>query len=52
VESSGQILFLLHGAAFTSKTWAVQVPTIQTMAALGHKVFAIDLPCKIYDLIV
>lgn len=44
VESSGQTLFLLHGAAFTSKTWVDQVPTIQTMAGLGHTVFGIDLP--------
>lgn len=44
VTPTGRILFLLHGAAFTSKTWVDQVPTLQTMAALGHRVIAIDLP--------
>ena len=37
-------LLLLHGAAFTSKTWVESIPTIQTMCALGYRVVAIDLP--------
>ena len=37
-------LLLLHGAAFTSKTWQESIPTIQTMCALGYRVVAIDLP--------
>ena len=37
-------LLLLHGAAFTSKTWQESVPTIQTMCALGYRVVAIDIP--------
>ena len=41
---SGQVLFLLHGAAFTSKTWQFEIGTIQTMASLGHRVIAVDLP--------
>jgi len=41
---SGQVLFLLHGAAFTSRTWENEIGTIQTMASLGHKVIAVDLP--------
>ena len=41
---SGQVLFLLHGAAFTSKTWQAEIGTIQTFASLGHKVIAVDLP--------
>jgi len=44
VSVSGKIVLLLHGAAFTSQTWVDQVPTIATLAALGHRVFAIDLP--------
>jgi abhydrolase domain-containing protein 14 len=35
----------LHGQAFTSDTWQQSnLPTIQTMAALGHRVVAVDLP--------
>jgi len=44
VAKTGQVLFLLHGAAFTSQTWINKVPTIATMAALGHRVIAVDLP--------
>lgn len=41
---TGQVLFLLHGAAFSSKTWQFEIGTIQTIASLGHKVIAVDLP--------
>jgi len=41
---SGKVIFLLHGAAFTSETWEKEIGTIQTMASLGHKVIAVDLP--------
>jgi len=41
---SGQVLFLLHGAAFSSETWEKEIGTIQTMSSLGHKVIAVDLP--------
>ena len=34
----------MHGAAFTSRTWQNEIGTIQTMASLGHKVIAVDLP--------
>jgi len=44
VQKTGQVVFLLHGAAFTSQTWVDKVPTIATMAALGHSVIAVDLP--------
>jgi pimeloyl-ACP methyl ester carboxylesterase len=44
VTPTGQVLFLLHGAAFQAKTWQIEVPTIQTMASVGHKVIAVDLP--------
>lgn len=44
VQKTGQVLFLLHGAAFTSQTWIDKIPTIATMAALGHSVIAVDLP--------
>ena len=42
--ATGKILFLLHGAAFSSKTWQFEIGTIQTMASIGHKVIAVDLP--------
>ena len=32
---SGKVIFLLHGAAFTSETWEKEIGTIQTMASLG-----------------
>merc|ERR1719342_1218167 len=44
VQKSGKVLLFLHGAAFSSQTWVDRVPTIATMAALGHEVIAIDLP--------
>lgn len=37
-------LLLLHGAAFTSKTWEDSIPTIQTMCVLGYRVVDLDLP--------
>ena len=46
VKPTGQTLFLLHGAAFSSKTWANEIGTIQTMASLGHRIIAVDLPGK------
>lgn len=39
----GKILFLLHGSAFNSQHWK-DIKTIQTMAAAGNKVYAVDLP--------
>ena len=44
VAETGKTLFLLHGAAFTSKTWVNEIGTMQTMASVGHKVIAVDLP--------
>eukprot|EP00092_Neocalanus_flemingeri_P014813 GFUD01015989.1.p1 GENE.GFUD01015989.1~~GFUD01015989.1.p1 ORF type:complete len:254 (+),score=79.30 GFUD01015989.1:27-764(+) len=44
VARSGKVVLLLHGAAFSSQTWVTRVPTIATLAALGHGVIAIDLP--------
>lgn len=44
VDASGQVVLLLHGAAFSSQTWVDGVPTIATLAAMGHRVIAIDLP--------
>jgi len=38
------VLWLLHGAAFTSKTWQDSIPTIQTICELGYRVVAIDIP--------
>ena len=32
---SGKVIFLLHGAAFTSETWEKEIGTIQTLASLG-----------------
>jgi len=43
-EASGKTVLLLHGAAFTSQTWVDKVPTILTLAAMGHDVIAVDLP--------
>eukprot|EP00088_Acartia_fossae_P059970 TRINITY_DN7171_c0_g1_i1.p1 TRINITY_DN7171_c0_g1~~TRINITY_DN7171_c0_g1_i1.p1 ORF type:complete len:282 (+),score=42.34 TRINITY_DN7171_c0_g1_i1:188-1033(+) len=44
VERSGRTVLLLHGAAFSSQTWIDRVPTLRTLAALGHGVIAVDLP--------
>jgi len=53
VSPTGKVVLLLHGAAFTSQTWVDKVPTISTLAALGHRVIAIDLPgfgkTKVFD---
>ena len=43
-----ETLLLLHGAAFTSKTWQDSIPTIQTMCSLGYRVIAVDLPGAYY----
>ena len=47
-KRSGQVLFLLHGAAFSSKTWVNEIGTMQTMSSLGHKVIAVDLPGNLF----
>ena len=39
-----KVLFLLHGANFTSETWVQRGTTMTTMAGLGRRVVAIDLP--------
>ena len=39
-----KVLFLLHAANFTSETWAKRGTTMTTMAGLGRRVVAIDLP--------
>ena len=42
---TGQSILLLHGQAFSSETWQrPELPTIQTMSTLGHRVVAVDLP--------
>lgn len=43
VARSGEVVVLLHGAAFQSKTW-LNLNTINILAAMGHRVIAIDLP--------
>lgn len=43
ITSSGEVVVLLHGAAFQSKTW-LDLNTINLLAAMGHRVIAIDLP--------
>lgn len=44
VKDSGKTVLLLHGAAFTSQTWVDKVPTLASLAAMGHTVYAVDLP--------
>ncbi len=46
VSPQGKTLFLLHGAIYSSNTWVSTLPTIQTMAAAGFDVVAVDLPGK------
>jgi len=41
---TGKVILLLHGAAFSSQTWIDQVDTVASLAALGNRVLAIDLP--------
>lgn len=43
VESSGEVVVLLHGAAFKSANW-LELNTINLLAAMGHRVIAVDLP--------
>jgi len=43
-DRTGKVILLLHGAAFTSQTWVDKVETLVTLAALGNRVIAIDLP--------
>ncbi|KAB7494376.1 Protein ABHD14B, partial [Armadillidium nasatum] len=43
VEPSHQSVLLLHGANFKSLTW-VELKTINQLAAMGHRVVAVDLP--------
>lgn len=43
VTGSGEVVVLLHGAAFQSKTW-LDLNTINILAAMGHRVIAVDLP--------
>ena len=41
--TSGKTVFFLHGSAFDSATW-MRLKSVQTLAAAGHKVYAVDLP--------
>lgn len=43
VTSSGEVAVLLHGMAFKSETW-LNLRTIHLLAAMGHRIIAIDLP--------
>ncbi|GLH14011.1 Uncharacterized protein GBIM_18458 [Gryllus bimaculatus] len=43
VSVSGQSVLLLHGRAFSSETWE-KLETLNILAALGHRVVAVDLP--------
>ena len=41
-------ILLLHGAAFTSRTW-VDIKTMHLIAAMGFRVVALDLPGKLVN---
>lgn len=43
VEASGEVVVLLHGAAFKSANW-LELNTINLLAGMGHRVIAVDLP--------
>uniref|UniRef100_A0A0P4W786 Protein ABHD14A n=1 Tax=Scylla olivacea TaxID=85551 RepID=A0A0P4W786_SCYOL len=43
VEPSGEVVLLLHGAAFKSANW-VELNTVNLLAGMGHRVIAVDLP--------
>ncbi|XP_037777464.1 protein ABHD14B-like [Penaeus monodon] len=43
VRSSGEAVVLLHGAEFSSENWE-ELKTIGILAAMGHRVLAVDLP--------
>ncbi|ROT77528.1 putative protein-lysine deacylase ABHD14B [Penaeus vannamei] len=43
VRSSGEAVVLLHGEGFSSKNWE-ELKTIGALAAMGHRVLAVDLP--------
>ena len=36
-------VLLLHGMAFSSKTW-LELGTLQYLSAMGHRAVAVDLP--------
>lgn len=44
LPASGTTVLLLHGQMFSAKTWHETIPTMQTLASFGHRVFAVDLP--------
>lgn len=44
LPATGKSVLLLHGAAYRASTWRDELPTLQTLAALGHRAVAVDLP--------